>query len=249
MIELKNIRAGYADNTVLHDISAVIEKGQLTAVIGTNGSGKSTLLKTMLRLLPLQSGSITLDGKPLSACSRTEIAQKAAYLPQGRIAADMTVAQLVLHGRFAHLQYPRRYSQKDRAIAAAAMQKTGVAAFADRRLQTLSGGMQQNAFLAMALAQSAEYIFLDEPTTYLDISHQLTLMRTLQTLREEGNGIVAVLHDLPLAFGFADKIILLQDGRIVCCDTPAAICAADTVQEVFGVRLLHREDGSYSYAY
>lgn len=248
MIELKCVSAGYGAHTVLRDVSVAFEKGKLTCVIGANGCGKSTLLKAALGMIPA-GGGILVDDRPLTEMTRNDIARKAAYLAQGKNTPDMTVEQLVLHGRFPHLKYPRRYTEKDRQIARAAMEQTGVAALAQRPLYALSGGMRQNAYIAMALAQSTDYILLDEPTTYLDISRQLELMRTLRTLADGGRGIVAVMHDLPMAFACADRIVLLHNGQVMGDDVPERLCRQDMIREVFGVAVAPLPEGGYRYDY
>lgn len=250
MIELKNISAGYGKNTVLEGASAVFEKGRLTSIIGVNGCGKSTLLKAVLGILPLESGEIKIDGKSLSDMSRTDIARKVAYLAQGKNTPDMTVEQMVLHGRFPHLNYPRRYTKKDRETAFAAMEKTGVAELAEKPLSALSGGMRQNAYIAMALAQDTDYILLDEPTTYLDISHQFELMKTLGELAKSGKGVVTVMHDLPMAFDFSYSIAVANDKKIILQASPDEICKAPEITDVFGVKLaLLPEENKYFYQY
>ena len=250
MLEVKNVTAGYGSNRVLKELSATFEKGQLTSIIGVNGCGKSTLLKTILRILPPSSGTVTLDGTELRTMSRNAIAQRIAYLPQGKSVPDMTVVQLVLHGRFPHIRYPRHYTPQDKEIAAEAMQRMGLEASAHKNLHTLSGGMQQSAYIAMVLAQGAEYILLDEPTTHLDISHQLQLMQTLRRLSEEGKGIVAVMHDLPMAFTFSHRIVLIQDGQVVESGSPAQLCANGATEKFFGIPLALSPDGkSYHYRY
>jgi len=250
VIELNHISSGYKNNLVIDDLTLCFEAGKLTSVVGINGSGKSTLLKTILGMIPASSGEIRIDGKSLSDLSRTEIAKKAAFLTQGKDTPDMTVEQLVLHGRFPHLRYPRRYTQHDRDITRSAMERVGIADCAAKPLQALSGGMRQNAYIAMTLAQNTDYILLDEPTTYLDISHQLELMRTLRTLADSGKGIVAVMHDLPMAFTFSDRIVLLHKGKIVANGTPEQISQPDTLQEIFGVSLSAAPDGHiYHYRY
>ena len=249
MIELHSVFAGYGKETVLNDLSAAIPGGALTGIIGTNGSGKSTLLKTMLGMLP-HRGCISIDGACLPDLSRQEIAKKAAYLAQGKATPDMTVEQLVLHGRFPHLHYPRQYSGKDRQIAISAMAQMGIGHLAQKPLHTLSGGMRQKAYIAMALAQGTDYILLDEPTTYLDISHQLGLMQTLRQLADGGKGIAAVMHDLPLAFTYCDHILLLADGRVLCSGTPQELCCNPLIKKVFGVEIAPAADAPrYHYRY
>lgn len=250
MIELSHISTGYGIKIILHDVSVAFEKGKLTSIIGANGSGKSTLLKTILGILPSKSGNITIDGARLKEMSRNDIARRIAYLSQEKNTPDMTVEQLVLHGRFPHLSYPRRYTDKDRVIAVGVMEQMGIIEYAHKPLYSLSGGMKQNSYIAMALAQETDYILLDEPTTYLDIAHQLELMKILRSLADSGKGIVAVMHDLPMAFTFSDKIILINDGRIVDDERPEKIYERNVIDKVFGIALDRSKDGrSYSYKY
>ena len=249
MIELQDLCAGYGKRQILHGISLSIHSGELLSVIGPNGSGKSTLLKAIVGILSPEAGEVRIDSMRANALSRTEVARKVAYLAQGKSTPDMTAEQMVLHGRFPYLHYPRRYGARDREIAAAAMEQTGILAFADRPMAALSGGMRQNAYIAMALAQDADYILLDEPTTYLDIAHQLELMKTLRRLADGGKGVAAVLHDLPLAFTFSDRVAVLADGGIAACDTPAALCKSGVVKEIFGVALIGDGDAGYRYRY
>ena len=250
MIELSHISIGYGIKIILNDVSVAFEKGKLTSIIGANGCGKSTLLKTILGILPSKSGNVTIDGARLKEMSRNDIARRIAYLSQEKNTPDMTVEQLVLHGRFPHLSYPRRYTDKDRVIAVGVMEQMGIVEYAHKPLYSLSGGMKQNSYIAMALAQETDYILLDEPTTYLDIAHQLELMKILRRLADSGKGIVAVMHDLPMAFTFSDKIILINDGRIVDDERPEKIYERNVIDKVFGIALDRSKDGrSYSYKY
>ena len=248
MIELKKVTAGYPSKIVLSEISLSVPKGTLISVIGKNGSGKSTLLKTVIGIINAKSGEMLVDGE--SELSRQSMAKKVSYLAQGKSVSDMTVEQLVLHGRFPHLSYPRRYSKKDREISSAALRQMGIADIAGTPLSALSGGMRQNVYIAMALAQDTDYILLDEPTTYLDISNQVELMKILRSLADRGKGIVAVMHDLPLAFGFSDRIAVIKDAKIAAFDTPQKICDSGIVQEVFGIDLQYSPaEKSYHYKY
>lgn len=249
MLELNRISAGYGKQTVLNDVSAFFEKGKLTSIIGVNGCGKSTLLKAILGILPLSGGEITVDGENLLTMSRNEIAKKIAYLSQGKNTPDMTVMQMVLHGRFPYLSYPRRYTGRDREIAYSAMGQVGILDFAEKPLFMLSGGMRQNAYIAMALAQDTDYILLDEPTTYLDIAHQLELMRLLKQLSENGKGIVTVMHALPLAFDFSDTLTVMNNGGIIACGTPSELCNLPIIEDIFGVKIKQMQDDKYSYQY
>lgn len=250
MIELKNVSAGYGKRAVLNGVSVEFEKGNMTSIIGVNGCGKSTLLKTILGILPVCGGEILFDGERLSDMSRNQIARKAAYLAQGKNTPDMTVEQMVLHGRFPHLSYPRRYRDKDHKIAYKAMERMGISNLAEKPLYTLSGGMRQNAYIAMALAQETDYILLDEPTTYLDIAHQLELMKTLKSLAGSGKGIITVMHDLPMAMNFSDRIVLLNGGKAECCGEPKKICDSRAIERIFGVSVEIISGGkNYGYKY
>lgn len=250
MIELQTVSAGYGRQTVLKNVSARFEKGTLTSVIGINGCGKSTLLKTILGIVPAKSGCISLDDRPLGEMNRNQIARQIAYLSQGRSAPDMTVEQLVLHGRFPYLQYPRQYSREDRRIARAAMEKIGIEEYGDRPMHTLSGGMRQAVYIAMALTQDTDNILLDEPTTYLDVGHQLAVMRLLRSLADSGKSVITVTHDLPAAFAFSHRILLLEDGQVAEADTPRRICEGDTLHRIFGVSLVYSpQEKTYNYRY
>ncbi len=249
MLEIKNVTAGYGKQTVLNDISATFEKRKLTSIIGANGCGKSTLLKVMLGILPITVGIVEIDGAELSSLKRNEIAQRIAYLPQGKNTPDMTVMQMVLHGRFPHLSYPKRYTSRDREIAYSAMEKVGIAHLAEKPLYSLSGGMRQNAYIAMALAQDTDYIFLDEPTTYLDIAHQLELMRILRELADGGKGIVTVMHDLPLAFDFSDTLAIINNGTIAIQAMPSEIIGSHVIDDIFGVKMKQSQENGYFYQY
>lgn len=249
MFEIKNIFAGYGKTEVLSDFCACFEKGKLTAVIGPNGCGKSTLLKTAAGIITPTHGNITINGKSIADMKRKEIAKLVAYLAQGNAVPDMTVEQMVLHGRFPHLGYPAKYSPHDRAIAHDAMIQTGVAKFAQKPLFALSGGMRQNAYIAMTIAQSTEYILLDEPTTYLDISNQISLIKLLRTLVKNGKGIAAVMHDLPLAMNYSDNIIVMSNGKSIMAGTPSDIYSSHIAEGLFGVSLGITDDGAYCYRY
>ena len=248
MIELKSISAGYGKSLVLDGVNASLEKGKLTCIIGENGCGKSTLLKTIIGILQVTNGEITVNGDSISALGRGEIAKRIAYLAQSKSTPDMTVGQMVLHGRFPYLSYPRRYREEDRIAAKSAMEAVGISHLADKPLGELSGGMRQNAYIAMALAQDTDYILLDEPATYLDISNQLELMQILRRLADGGKGIVTVTHDLPMAFGFSDAIAVLDKGKIALCDHPDGVCDAEILKALFGVSLKRfSKNGQYGY--
>ena len=249
MLELKNISAGYGNKTVLQDVTASFEKGKLTSIIGVNGCGKSTLLKAMIGILPLSEGEIVIDGRDIGGLGRNGIAKKIAYLAQSKNTPDMTVEQMVLHGRFPYLSYPRRYRESDREIAREAMNTVGIAHLAGKPLYELSGGMRQTAYIAMALAQDTDYILLDEPTTHLDIAHQLDLMRILRGLADRGKGIVTVMHDLPLAFDFSDELAVIRDGSIAKKAAPMDTYNSPVIKEIFDIRVERMENDQFYYRF
>ncbi len=245
MLEIKNVCSGYGKTEVIKNVSLNIEKGKILSVIGPNGCGKSTLFKTALGIVPKSEGRIIIDSVDTSDYKRKEIAKKIAYLSQGRDTPDMTVEQLVLHGRFPFLKYPKGYSSSDNQLARDAMEKMGVAEYAQRCISSLSGGMKQKVYLAMALAQDTDYILLDEPTTYLDVAHQLQLIKGLRCLSDMGKGIAVVIHDLPMAFNFSDEIAVMAKGRIHLKDSPINIYRLDAVKNIFGVEVALSPEGSY----
>ncbi|MDD6878121.1 MAG: ABC transporter ATP-binding protein [Clostridiaceae bacterium] len=244
MLEFCGVSSGYGRREVLHSLSACFEKGRMTCVIGPNGCGKSTLLKTAAGLLPVRAGTVTVDGAALCRMTPVQSARRIAYLAQEHAAPDMTAGELVLHGRFAHLRYPRRYGRRDREIARAAMERLGIGELAGRPMRELSGGMRQLCYIAMALAQEADYILLDEPTSSLDIANRLQLMDVLRALAADGHGIVAVLHDLTLAMEYADTVTVLCGGGLLISGVPEDVCASGAVREAFGVGLRRSEDAS-----
>ncbi len=229
MVEIKHLTAGYGEKTVLQDISMTFPLGTVTAILGPNGCGKSTLLKAAAGLLPPLSGEI-LTEEPR--------ARNVAYLPQSRRLPEMTAGRLVLHGRFPWLDWPRRYRAEDYAIAKSAMERLGVAEFAQTPLGELSGGTRQRCYLAMALAQEAPTLLLDEPTAYLDIGHQLRLMELCRSFAAEGKAVVLVLHDLPLALQYADRIAVMEAGRLLAVGTPGEVMSTKILDRVFGVQIL-----------
>ena len=212
MLDIRNLSAGYPGNPVLRDISLSIPEGAVTVIIGPNGSGKSTLLKALAGILPA-SGSVRLEGLELLELSGRELAKKVAFLPQNRAVPEITVKNLVLHGRFPYLSYPRRYRPEDHKAAEAAMTKMGISDLADRSLATLSGGQRQKVYIAMALAQDTPVVLLDEPNTFLDISHQLQMMEQAKALAAQGKTVVLVLHDLAMALECGDSLVILSRGQ------------------------------------
>ena len=249
MLELKNISVGYRNKTVLDGVTSSFEKGKLTSIIGVNGCGKSTLLKAILGILPTSRGEVVIDGKNVRELSRNDIAKKIAYLAQGKNTPDMTAEQMVLHGRFPYLSYPRRYKETDREIARKAMEAVGISHLSATPLCELSGGMRQTAYIAMALAQDTDYILLDEPTTYLDIAHQLELMRILRGLADSGKGIITVMHDLAMAFDFSDELAVIHNGNIAKKATPVDMCDSSIIKDIFDVQIERMESGQFYYQF
>lgn len=237
MLELRGLSAGYTERTVLEQVDLALEPGAVTILLGPNGCGKSTLLRTSCGLLPKQGGEILLDGVALERCSARQIARKVAYLPQSRPVPSITARRMVLHGRFPYLSYPRRYGKEDYEMAARALRWVDAEALADCPVAELSGGQQQKVYLAMALAQNTETILMDEPTTYLDVRHQLEIMRLAKELAGQGKAVVMVIHDLCLAMETADKIAVLAQGRLMMADTPEKVYASGILNRVMEVDL------------
>ncbi len=237
MIELKHIFAGYGKASVLKDISLKIDSGEITTILGTNGCGKSTLLKTLVRLLPCTAGTITVENIPIEQYSPAELAKKIAYLPQCTNIPEMTVLQMVLHGRFPYLSYPRIYKKQDYEIAGQSLQTLGIENLASCNMRELSGGMRQKAYIAMALAQNAPVILMDEPMTYLDIAVQLHLSETIRFLTKQGRTIVLVLHDLPLALKLSDKIAVLHNGCLLDSGTPEEILKHKSLEQAYQIKI------------
>ena len=237
MMELRQLRAGYGEHMVLDGVDLALRPGEVLALLGPNGSGKSTLIRAALGLLPLAGGQGLIDGADAAALSPRQRAQKAAYLPQTRPVPNITALRMVLHGRFPHLTYPRRFRQEDYAAAMAALEQADAACLARRPMPELSGGQRQRVYLAMALAQDAPTLFLDEPTAFLDVSHQLEVGRLAGQLARQGKAVVLVLHDLPLALSTADRLAVLDGGRLLAVDGPEALCADGILNSVFGIEL------------
>lgn len=237
MLEIRGLYSGYGKEPVLKNVSLTAKAGEITVLLGPNGCGKSTLLKTVCGILPLHAGQILLDGTELTSLDARTLAQRISYLPQSRQLSDISVEQLVLHGRFPYLHYPRRYRQEDRAIARAAMETMELLPLAERLLCSLSGGERQRAYIAMALAQDTATVLLDEPTTYLDISAQLQLMVQVRQLAAMGKHVLMVMHDLPMALQWADHVALLQEGQLVAAAPPEALFESGAADRVFGIRL------------
>ena len=241
MIELKKITAGYFCKHVVQDISLEFRPGEVLAIIGPNGCGKSTLLKAALGLIPTMGGQVLYDGVDLKTMKPKAVAKQAALLSQSRNTPSIQALKMVLHGRFPYLGYPRQYGKKDYEIAKNAMDSTGTAEFVNKNVMTLSGGQRQGVYLAMALAQDTGAVFMDEPTTSLDMNRQLQTLATARNLASQGKAVVLVLHDLSLALGGAERVAVLGEGSLKICGTPAEVFDSGVLDEVFGLRV-HRMD-------
>ena len=249
MLNITQLRGGYPDTPVLHDISFSARPGEITAVLGPNGCGKSTLLKTLCGILPPSGGTVTFGGEDLLSLPRNLLSRRVSYLAQSRQVPNITVRRLVLHGRFPYLDYPRRYRKADFEAADRAMEQMGLTHLADTPLERLSGGQRQRVYIAMALAQDTPIVLLDEPTTYLDISHQLQTMAHARFLAQSGKTVILVLHDLALALQFADRVLVLSHGQTAADGTPDEVFASGCLSRVFGVdvRCADTPDGRQYY--
>ena len=248
MIECKFLSVTYGAKCVLRDISFTLQKGELVSVIGKNASGKTTLLRALMGSLKNATGEVFVDGLPRASYKPNALAKKISYLPQHTVTSPLTVLDTVLMGRLPHLSYPRIYRECDREATRSAISKMRLDAFSDARVSELSGGYRQRVALASALATESDYLFLDEPSTFLDMESTLSFLSTLRSLAKEGRGILAVLHDLPLALRFADRLLVLDGTRLVAFDTPDALYSSGILESVFGVSL-GRIETSSGYAY
>jgi iron complex transport system ATP-binding protein len=234
------ITLGYDGSAVVQELSFTVPPGRTTAIVGANACGKSTLLRSLARLLAPTAGTVLLDGDDIRSRPTAEVARVLGLLPQSPVAPEsILVADLVARGRHPHQGWLRRRASDDDAVVDTAMRTAGVADLADRIVDTLSGGQRQRVWIAMALAQQTDLMLLDEPTTYLDISHQIDVLDLLVDLnRERGTTIVMVLHELSLACRYADHLVAMSGGRIVADGAPSDIVTADLVREVFGIEAI-----------
>ncbi|MFD1912382.1 ABC transporter ATP-binding protein [Halodurantibacterium flavum] len=236
MLEAQDLRLGFAGKVVIDRLSLRLPAGQMTAIIGPNGCGKSTLLRGLARLLRPMAGRVLLEGCDINALPTRQVARRLALLPQSPIAPEgISVADLVARGR-APWRGPFGLGPADRDAVAHALAVTGLAAHGARPLSALSGGQRQRAWIAMALAQDTPLLLLDEPTTWLDLPHQVELLSLLQRLRAgRGRTVVTVLHDLGLAARFADHVVVVAGGAILAEGPPAEVVTPDTLRAAFGL--------------
>lgn len=235
MIRLKDVNAGYNRVEVIKNINISFEKGTITTIIGKNGCGKTTLLRTASNLLRPFNGKILVKNRDISKIPIKELAKRLSFLPQLRDTPNITVYNLAMHGRFPYLGFSRIPQKEDKAIVMGAIENMGLREITDKNIQELSGGQRQKAFIAMVLAQDTDIIFLDEPTTYLDINHQLEILEVIKRLKSMGKTIVMVLHDLSNALSYSDKICLMEKGKIVMHDTPQAVFDSGEIDRIFNI--------------
>ncbi|MDF2670500.1 MAG: fecE [Paenibacillus sp.] len=233
----------YDQRLIVQNLSLSVPTGKITALVGANGSGKSTILKAMARIMKPKKGNVYLDGKSIHQQTTKEVAKQLAILPQNPVAPEgLTVSELVSYGRFPHQKGFGSLSKEDKETVQWAIEVTGMEQFADRPVDQLSGGQRQRAWIAMALAQQTDILFLDEPTTFLDMAHQLEVLKLLQKLnQEEGRTIVMVVHDLNHATRYAQHVVAIVRGEIVSEGSPVEVVTKDVLRTVFNIEadILH----------
>ncbi|MFE5294192.1 ABC transporter ATP-binding protein [Isoptericola sp. NPDC056618] len=232
------VSLGYDGRRVIDGLDLELPAGRVTAIVGPNACGKSTLLRGLARLHPLDGGRVTLGGEDVGGLSRKELAKRVGVLPQSSIAPDgVRVAELVGRGRYPHQGWFGRHSSTDDGAVLRALEATGVADLADRPVAELSGGQRQRVWIAMVLAQETDVVLLDEPTTYLDLAHQVDLLDLLTELnRTRGTTVVMVLHELNLAARYADHLVVMSAGQVVAEGRPGDVLTAASVRAAFGLR-------------
>lgn len=246
-----NLFVGYGKTNVIKGAGLEVKKGEIVTIIGANGSGKSTILKTLARSLKPGQGNVYLDGKSIFSLDTKDLAKKMAILPQiHSVPEDFTVRDLVSYGRFPHLGVTGRLHPEDFEAVDEALCMTKMEPLQHRLVATLSGGERQRAWIALALAQKPEVLLLDEPTTFLDISHQFELLELISRLnREMGLTILMVLHDLNQAARYSNRLIVLKDGKVYRSGTPKEIINSDVLSEVFNIQVKILHDPEYECPY
>ncbi len=236
-ISTKNLNISYGNLDIVKDLNLDIPKGKITTIIGSNGCGKSTILKTIARIIQPKSGDIFVNNINIKEQSPKDLAKVMAVLPQSPQApSGLTVEELIAYGRFPHQKGFGKMNKEDNDIVTWALKSTGIEEFRERPMEALSGGQRQRAWIAMALAQQSEILILDEPTTYLDLAHQLEILKLLEDLnRKQGTTIVMVIHELNNAARFADHMIGVKKGKVVCEGTAHEVMTKENLKELFNI--------------
>lgn len=232
-----DLTVAYEQRTILDGLEVTIPSGSFTVIVGPNACGKSTLLRSLARLLPAAGGSVLLDSTDIRTLKSKELAKRVGLLPQTSIAPDtITVADLVSRGRHPHQGILQRWSHDDDDAVEDALERTGLTELADRSVDELSGGQRQRVWIAMVLAQDTPVVLLDEPTTYLDLAHQIDVLELCAELHRQGKTLIAVLHDLNQAARYATHLIALKSGELIAEGHPSEVVTEELVADVFGVR-------------
>ncbi|MFJ5792051.1 ABC transporter ATP-binding protein [Lysinibacillus sp. NPDC093197] len=245
-LETKSLTLHYGDSNIIENLNLSIPMNEITVLIGANGCGKSTLLRSIARLLKPKQGTVLLDGQDLFKLSTKQVAKKLSILPQSPVAPEgLTVLQLVKQGRYPHQSWRKQWTEKDEEIVLNALKATGVDHLQDKPVDELSGGQRQRAWIAMTLAQDTDIILLDEPTTYLDLTHQIEILDLLFELNKQNRTIVMVLHDINLACRYADHIITVRDRGVYQEGKPEEIMTTALVKHVFDLECQMTNDPIY----
>ncbi|MPV37721.1 ABC transporter ATP-binding protein [Georgenia subflava] len=236
-LRAEGLSLAYDGDLVVRELSLQVPEGRLTTIVGANGCGKSTLLRGIARLLRPRAGVVLLDGEPVHSLPAKDVARVIGILPQSATAPEgITVADLVSRGRYPHQGWFRQWTSTDDAVVRAALAATSTLDLATRRVEELSGGQRQRVWIAMALAQDPDVLLLDEPTTFLDVTHQIDVLDLLhEQNRERGTTVVMVLHDLNMAARYADHLVVMADGKVVATGPPDEVLTAGLVREAFGL--------------
>ncbi|NLK64017.1 MAG: ABC transporter ATP-binding protein [Tissierellia bacterium] len=235
MIKLNNVTSGYMGVKIIKNISLTFEKGKIISIIGKNGCGKTTLLKTASKIIEPYSGDILLKGKNIFDMTSKETAKVISYLPQNRDIPNIRVYDLVMHGRFPYLGFPRIPAYEDKNKVQEALYMLGIEKYKNKNIRELSGGQRQKVYIAMVLAQDSDIVFLDEPTTYLDINHQLEILEIVKDLKKMGKTVVMVIHDLNSALTFSDMVCLIDKGEIIVYDKPQEVYESGEIEKIFNI--------------
>lgn len=237
ILTTRKLTLAYDNVQIVEDLNAAIPTGKITVLVGPNGCGKSTLLRGLARLLKPRSGVVYLNGESIAKLPTRAVAKRLGVLPQGPVAPEgLTVRELVAQGRYPHQSWLQQWSQEDEALTEEALRMTHMQELGDRPLDTLSGGQRQRAWIAMTLAQDTEVLLLDEPTTFLDLAHQMEVLDLLYDLnRQSDRTVVMVLHDLNQACRYADYLIALKAGQVHAQGTPTEVMTETMVRQVFSV--------------